>query len=397
MLSFAPLMPLFLLSRLASADSIATWYSKRFRTPQVILWDAEKRKIFYSLCNSTGPPIFPHDDQYALELYHKPLWNTTLAGSTGLNHSSTLVYYQEENGGIVQAIFDYGWPMSAVTTSGIFHVTNATAAEDWYFTNPETFVVARGRRELDNFGSAADIAVAYHIYRSFQSLLVAYGVFYIGDDAHLHGIIGRPFFWAKSAQQSPVFWPAADRPFARLAATWSNDTGDLWLYYMSRGEMTQVWLKDGDWQPYLPLEKFQRTFSGPAGAQSQDRLTRPQKIAVGVGISVGVIIFIVLTAYYLFVHTKEVREGKNNQRVVPRAGSALTVAPSTDMAVPQSSPGVSPSTTSNLAPRVESGRRISSQIWMAARLAYLTRLDLGQSTSSGMRRQRKDWKRHVLR
>lgn len=84
MLAFAILTALLLLPSVkVAADAIAAWYGGGLQAPQVAMWDEAQGKMFYSLCNSNGTPIFPYNDDYALQLDQKPIRNTNVAGSVG--------------------------------------------------------------------------------------------------------------------------------------------------------------------------------------------------------------------------------------------------------------------------------------------------------------------------
>lgn len=79
----ASLAAMSLVPSVASADSIAAWFAEGLMAPQILMYEQDKGKIFYSLCNSNGTPIFPYDDAHTLELYDKPMKNTTITGSSG--------------------------------------------------------------------------------------------------------------------------------------------------------------------------------------------------------------------------------------------------------------------------------------------------------------------------
>lgn len=83
MLALAILTASLLVPSLAAADAIATWYGGGLQAPQVAMWDEAQGKMFYSLCNSNGTPIFLYNDDYVLQLDQKPIRNTSVAGSVG--------------------------------------------------------------------------------------------------------------------------------------------------------------------------------------------------------------------------------------------------------------------------------------------------------------------------
>ncbi|KAI1874053.1 uncharacterized protein JN550_002632 [Neoarthrinium moseri] len=72
------------------------------------MYDNETNKIYYSLCNSVGTPIFPFDDSAALSLPFPPLKGTKITGTGYKNDNGVqaAVFYQEEGGQIVEALYD---------------------------------------------------------------------------------------------------------------------------------------------------------------------------------------------------------------------------------------------------------------------------------------------------
>ena len=83
MLAFAIFAASLLLLSLATAGAVAAWYGGDLHAPQIAMWDEAQGKMFYSLCTSNGTPIFPYNDDYALQLNQKPIRNTSVAGSVG--------------------------------------------------------------------------------------------------------------------------------------------------------------------------------------------------------------------------------------------------------------------------------------------------------------------------
>ena len=74
------LASVWLLSWLAIGVSVDAWLIPDFSVPQLVMHDDATGNIFYSLCNSTGAPIFPADNSAAFDLKYSPLNGTGLAG-----------------------------------------------------------------------------------------------------------------------------------------------------------------------------------------------------------------------------------------------------------------------------------------------------------------------------
>ena len=74
------LASVWLMSGLATGIAIDAWLVPDFGAPQLVMHDDATGNIFYSLCNSTGTPVFPADDSTAFDLKYAPLNGTGLAG-----------------------------------------------------------------------------------------------------------------------------------------------------------------------------------------------------------------------------------------------------------------------------------------------------------------------------
>lgn len=69
-----------LLCEVVWGRSLSAW-STGLGAPQVIMFDDDTGKIFYSLCNSNSTPIFPADDTAAFHLEIEPAEGTSVAGT----------------------------------------------------------------------------------------------------------------------------------------------------------------------------------------------------------------------------------------------------------------------------------------------------------------------------
>ncbi len=74
------LAPVWLLLGLANSISIHSWLVEALGAPQIVMYDDDTGNIFYSLCNSSGTPVFPADSSAAFNLKYPPLNGTGLAG-----------------------------------------------------------------------------------------------------------------------------------------------------------------------------------------------------------------------------------------------------------------------------------------------------------------------------
>lgn len=73
---------LWLLLRPVHASSIATWWYESASAPQVMQYDQQTGRIYYSLCNSNSTPVFALNDSTALPWHDgvPPISGTSIAG-----------------------------------------------------------------------------------------------------------------------------------------------------------------------------------------------------------------------------------------------------------------------------------------------------------------------------
>lgn len=89
------------LALLANGLSIDAWLVDALQAPQVVMYDDASGSILYSLCNSSGTPVFPGDSSAAFDLKFPPLNGTGVAG---------FGYWEKDNGVVVSclpAIYTY--------------------------------------------------------------------------------------------------------------------------------------------------------------------------------------------------------------------------------------------------------------------------------------------------
>ena len=70
--------------------SLSSWFTG-LGAPQLIKYDDDTGKIFYSLCNSNSTPVFPEDDTAALHLEIPPAKGTSVAGAGYVDEGRNLV------------------------------------------------------------------------------------------------------------------------------------------------------------------------------------------------------------------------------------------------------------------------------------------------------------------
>jgi len=444
MFVLASLGAMSLMPSVVSADSIAAWFADGLMAPQILMYEEDKGRIFYSLCNSNGTPIFPYDDEHTLQLYDKPMKNTTITGSSGSN-GSVLLWYQHEQGGIAHAIFacnttghlnlgvNNGVPQSWIVTGGqpvvpsneiqpgtdlaaltfgqkghrVYYKSNENLLSSLeYRTNPsnpeEGNWAYGGELSQNNFSGPAIAASAipngaisviipgereevdlstktldgsswnvtswpYHIYADINStvsvsnytahnkwhfdgrsgglspepldsfshnesdIAIAHtqgsdglyigNIFYIGEDFNLHHLYGSPHNWTTNQQQQPEFWPPSSAPWARLAAVGYGLTKNLWIYYKSGGQLVQVHQRDGQWQKYVVLPKFNATAPDTStGEGSAAGLSGSQKIGVGVGVGLGGLVLLAVAAFFVFRFVKRSRQNKDQNFAAAQGG-----------------------------------------------------------------------------
>ena len=80
------------LALLVNGLSIDAWLVDALQAPQVVMYDDASGSILYSLCNSSGTPVFPGDSSAAFDLKFPPLNGTGVAG---------FGYWEKDNGVVV--------------------------------------------------------------------------------------------------------------------------------------------------------------------------------------------------------------------------------------------------------------------------------------------------------
>ncbi|KAI1376602.1 hypothetical protein F4677DRAFT_419037 [Hypoxylon crocopeplum] len=149
-------------------------------------------------------------------------------------------------------------------------------------------------------------------------------IFYIGNDSLLHHVSEVNGAWGMSSSLDIKSWPRADVPNAQFATVFDFGRDLVWIYYMSDGNMTQVYQSSKDeWEPASALLKYNNTAadSGPVD-RTNTGLSTGSKAGIGVGASVGGIILIALGAYIFIQRKKGERERKQADAEAAAAAAA---------------------------------------------------------------------------
>ena len=172
--------------------------------------------------------------------------------------------------------------------------TNETGPGNWTLTydqgNAPNF-------ELNSYnGASANVGLTF-------STTAKLSAFYIGTNGVLHRVDqGEGDNFQRAEQQGPDTWPVADAPNAPFGIASDFNTNRIWVYYMSGGQMRQVYQsRSGVWERAVVLET--RDGLSPAsgqgsgdtgGGDSADDdenkgMATAAKVGLGVGLSIGVL------------------------------------------------------------------------------------------------------------
>lgn len=127
--------------------------------------------------------------------------------------------------------------------------------------------------------------------------------FYIGTNGVLHRVDqGEGDNFQRAEQQGPDTWPVADAPNAPFGIASDFNTNRIWVYYMSGGQMRQVYQsRSGVWERAVVLETRDGlspasgqgsgdTGGGDSGHDNENKgMATAAKVGLGVGLSIGVL------------------------------------------------------------------------------------------------------------
>ncbi|KAL7948164.1 hypothetical protein V8C42DRAFT_316851 [Trichoderma barbatum] len=127
-------------------------------------------------------------------------------------------------------------------------------------------------------------------------------IFYIGDDKKLYEAANINFQWTMMPNQSTQSWPLADEANAELAVTYSFDSNEAWVYYVSNSSLIQAYRDTtGKWKNYTVLPASSGVSGGDDGGGSgsgdddadtkkpSTGLSGGAKAGIGIGVSAGAI------------------------------------------------------------------------------------------------------------
>ncbi|KAI1505631.1 hypothetical protein F5X99DRAFT_404665 [Biscogniauxia marginata] len=160
-------------------------------------------------------------------------------------------------------------------------------------------------------------------------------IFYIGNDSLLHHVNEVDGRWQAAARQDDTIWPTADEPNAQFASTFDFSRNEIWIYYMSGGNLTQVHRSARDsWQlaTRLPNEP---------PATNQNGLSTGAQAGIGVGVGVAGLVLIGFAVFYF--HRR--RRGQKDKE---KAEAETEAAATGNQQPPSSYPSPAPAYTSGV-------------------------------------------------
>lgn len=138
-------------------------------------------------------------------------------------------------------------------------------------------------------------------------------LWYIGNDSSLYSVFNRNYYWNKLSSQSAAFWPTADKPNAELAVAYEFKSGMVRIYYMVKGQLSEVKFSDNSWKAWstvaAPLPQVtQSATPTPTSSDSAEPadtgLSTGAKAGIGVGVSLGAIAICAIIAVIVLMRKK---------------------------------------------------------------------------------------------
>ncbi|TQN73226.1 hypothetical protein CSHISOI_02230 [Colletotrichum shisoi] len=113
------------------ASCITAWWTEL--SPHLAMQDPETGKIVYSACNSNSTPILPVDGLNAFSLQNKPRIGTSIAAAgwydVGEHTTMASVFYQAEDGALVNGYFVCDFQTGHYNTSGEYMISKTAGVE----------------------------------------------------------------------------------------------------------------------------------------------------------------------------------------------------------------------------------------------------------------------------
>ena len=194
-------------------------------------------------------------------------------------------------------------PKAGDAKSSPVQATNETGPDDWTLTydqgNAPDF-------QLNSFdGASANLGLAFSTTGKLSA-------FYIGSNGVLHRVDqGEGDNFQRAEQEGPDTWPVADAPNSPFGIASDFNTNRIWVYYMSGGEMRQLYQSKSDvWERAVVLETREAlspasgqgsgngngqgsgdsSGQGDSGDDDENKgMGTGAKVGLGVGLSVGVL------------------------------------------------------------------------------------------------------------
>jgi hypothetical protein len=136
-------------------------------------------------------------------------------------------------------------------------------------------------------------------------------IWYIGNDSNLYQVANQNFTWSQRANQSTAFWPQADEPNADLAVAYDFKTSMVRLYYMVKGQLSEVKYENGNWMawstvaPPPPQPTISSTPSATPDSSADSGLSTGAKAGIGVGVSLGAIAIGAIIAVFVLARRRK--------------------------------------------------------------------------------------------
>jgi hypothetical protein len=149
-------------------------------------------------------------------------------------------------------------------------------------------------------------------------------IFYIGSDSKLH-CQSEKDVWSACSDIDASKWPTADSPNAPFATTSDFSRNEIWIFYMSGGNLTQVHRSSKDkWEAPIVLPK---TPTPPATeAAKKGGLSKGAQAGIGVGASVAGLALLGL-AGYIYLQRKRGKQEKAKAEADAEAVAAVNQPP----------------------------------------------------------------------
>ncbi|KFA51532.1 hypothetical protein S40293_06342 [Stachybotrys chartarum IBT 40293] len=267
------------------------------------LGDAGGFRVFYHDADSRVNLIAYDDDTDWVYLGPVSTKSATgmSVGSALTSGTSVSVIFPHEEENLALAEFNETarnrWTISSLPTPFVgTPPTNQTSASDMTLDDSEDAPFA-----LPSFDAGST-----HLALAADSNTVT-SLFYIGTDRRLHQIHQLNGNWEIAEDQQDE-WPEADDESARLAIVSEQWSGEVWLYYRSGGNITELYQDEfGSWAE--PRVTLTRNETAPApgfndenedeGNGTDEGLSTGARAGIGIGVTAAVLAAIAVGFFFL--------------------------------------------------------------------------------------------------